>query len=186
MKKGKGIVRKIFWGFNILFAFLLLLSYLSPYISPEIWWPIAFMGLAYPILFVIHLLFIIGWAVFRKWQFLLSFICILIGFNSLRTYVGFHFNSSKPDDTWTKVMSYNVRNFDVYNYKPKWQYNYENRNHIFDLLNRENPDIICFQEFYGDSSGYFNTLDTLKGMLKAKNTHVVYTASNKRIAFFGL
>ena len=42
-----------------------------------------------------------------------------------------------------KVMSYNVRLFDLYN----WSHNTATRNEILDLIRVEDPDILCLQEF---------------------------------------
>ena len=44
-----------------------------------------------------------------------------------------------------KVMSFNVRLFDLYN----WSQN-EKQNQIISFIKKENPDIICFQEYYYD------------------------------------
>ncbi len=49
-------------------------------------------------------------------------------------------------------MSYNVRNFDLYN----WSGNKKTRSRIMDLIRKENPDIICFQEFYTDDEEFHN------------------------------
>ena len=54
-------------------------------------------------------------------------------------------------------MSFNVRLFDLYN----WKNNQPNRNKIFQLLNRENPGILCFQEYYYQKDGGFPTTDKL-------------------------
>ena len=50
-------------------------------------------------------------------------------------------------------MSYNVKNFDLYN----WSGNKETRHKIMKLIQHENPDIICFQEYYSDDETFRNT-----------------------------
>jgi len=84
------------------------------------------------------------------------------------------------------VISYNVRNFDLYNYGKKWELNFTKRNKIFSLLRKESPDIICFQEFVNDLSGAFKTKDTMVTFLRAKNIHAEYTFISKKINQFGL
>ena len=82
-----------------------------------------------------------------------------------------------------KIMSYNVRLFDLYN----WDKNIENRNKIFELLKKEDPDIICFQEFfYRGVPGAFETRDTMIQFLKAKNYFEGYTHKLIQKQYFGL
>jgi len=85
-----------------------------------------------------------------------------------------------------KVISFNVRNFDIYNYGKNWAYTYTNRNKIFNFLTKEQPDIVCFQEYVHDNTGKFKTGDTLKEFLSAKNQHLFYTSNSKKINYFGI
>lgn len=55
-------------------------------------------------------------------------------------------------------MSYNVRDFDLYN----WSENANSKEKIFETIKEKNPDVICFQEFYTDSSEEFNTVKQLQ------------------------
>lgn len=57
-----------------------------------------------------------------------------------------------------KVMSYNVRDFDLYN----WSYNVNSKKKIFETIQNQNADIISFQEFYNDSTKAFNTIKQLE------------------------
>ena len=81
-----------------------------------------------------------------------------------------------------KIMSYNVRLFDLYN----WNDNIKSRNKIFNLIKNQNADILCFQEFYYDETNRFNTLDTLIQFQKAKNTHTAYTYTARNKYHFGI
>ena len=84
------------------------------------------------------------------------------------------------------MISYNVRNFDLYSYKKNWEPNYAKRNKIFKFLQKESPDIICFQEYVNDLSGKFKTKDTLVTFLKAMNVHEEFTVVSRKINQFGL
>lgn len=138
---------------------------------------LAFFGLLYPLFLVINIFFVIIWALNRKRLFLLSLITILLGFNIIGRFVQFRvFKQEKPNSDFMKVMSYNVRNFDLYNYTKTWHYTFTKRNKIFDYLIAEKLNIICFQEFYWDDKSSFNTLDTLSKILNAKEIHKEYTA----------
>jgi endonuclease/exonuclease/phosphatase family metal-dependent hydrolase len=65
-------------------------------------------------------------------------------------------------------MSYNVRDFDLYN----WSENEHSKEKIFETIKLKNPDVICFQEFYTDSSKRFNTIQHLKNL---GYTHYFFT-----------
>lgn len=168
--KGLGIIDKIIFIANSLLALLLLLSYLTPYVNPNLFWPIAFLGLAFPILLLLNCVALIYWVIRLKKQFLLSAIVLLVGFNHIQSFVQFDNNPNKTKDKKEiTVMSYNVRLFDLYN----WSKNKQTRDKIFQLLQSENPDIICFQEFfYSKNKKLFPTLDTLPKFLNASNIHV--------------
>lgn len=168
MKKLK-FVNRVIWWINSLTAVALLCSNLSPYIDPNIFWPTAFLGLGYPFLLLINVLFVLYWSVKFKRQFLLSLIVIAIGYNHIFSTLQIGNNAEEKTETSIKVMSYNVRLFDLYN----WSKNKQTRNKMFQLIKDEDPDIACFQEFfYTDNRDYFETKDTLKRVLNAKNYHV--------------
>lgn len=172
---------------NFLFIIALLLSYLSCLISPIRLWIPAFAGLAYPYILLANVIFVVLWAFIRIKFTMFSLITIILGFYQIQSSFQFH-SKSKPltDKDYFKVVSYNVRNFDLYNYKKNWEPNYAKRNKIFKFLQSESPDIICFQEFVNDLTGKFKTKDTLVTFLKAKNIHTEYTFVSRKVNQFGL
>lgn len=112
---------------------------------------------------------------------LFSGIAIILSFTAVSNF--FQFNSSHSDATSIKVMSYNVRLFDLYN----WSENIDSRNKIFDQLGGQNADIFCFQEFYyTDQKGTFETRDTLITFLDAKNYREAYTHEMRGGQYFGI
>ena len=187
-KKSLSFTGKVFLLINAGFALILLTSYLAAYISPANFWPFAFLGLAYPLLLAVNLFFIFFWLLFRRKYMLLSLVVVLLGFGHLRNF--FQWNQiadSLPEEGINlKVLTYNVRNFDLYNYGPGWSLNFSNRNKIYNYLDQEDYDIICFQEFVHDKKGQFKTLDTLPNFLRARHYHFEYTRSSKNVNFFGL
>jgi len=169
---------------NHIAAIGLLISYLAPYVSPENFWFIAFFGLAYPILVLVNLLFIIYWTVQFKKRAFYSLLIILGGWAHIREYAQISFNTT-PDKSKKiiKIMSYNVRLFDLYN----WSHNTGTRKKMLELINDESPDIMCIQEFSTrDSSIQFNNLDTLLQFQKAKNTHIEYTNTTGKKNRYGV
>ena len=168
---------------NHIAAIALLISYLSPHVSPENFWFLAFFGLAYPILVALNLLFVIYWSFQVKKRAFYSMIIILAGFSTLHRYVQMTFGnipdgSKKP----VKVMSYNVKVFDLYD----WTKNIETRKNIFSLIRDEAPQIACFQEYFHRDSSKFANTDSLMALPNFKYNHVQYTTSVKYSQHFGI
>ena len=81
-------LNRILYLLNMLTLFALALSYLAPHISPSTFlWPIAFLGLFYPILLAVNLAFTLYWIVSFKRHFWSNFFIILIGWGHLSTLI---------------------------------------------------------------------------------------------------
>lgn len=169
---------------NYIAASLLILSYLSPFISPESIWQIAFLGLAFPALIIANLFFVFWWLILWKKKFLISFITIAGGFFIISNHIQLNFSALTADipEGSTKLLSHNVRLFDLYN----WTKNKQTRDKIFDLFTEENADILCLQEIYIDDKKRFATIDSLLKIQKAKNIHIEYTATVDSVHHFGI
>lgn len=173
---------------NILAVIPLLLVYAGVFIAPDKFWPIAYAGLAYPYILIIHILFILYWILRAKRQFLISSIAVLLGWNFLAGIFSFSSQSDLPTHGKNiSVLSYNVRAFGIYNYiKPQWAHDFTDRNGILRYLQNNDFDILCFQEFVHDSSRKFKTLDTIPRIIKAVNHHTVFNQNSRNINYFGM
>lgn len=175
--------RNIFFQINLVFVLLLLLSYISTFISPRVSPWIPFFGLAYPYLLFINLLFVFFWIRFKKWRFSIPLLAIVIGWNQLAALFQINFHKSDEEaENQFSVLSYNVRLFDLYN----WSKNKETKAKIFDLLKSEKPDIMCFQEFYYDETKSFVTLESIKEFENVNFYHAEYTFEVKDVYHFGI
>lgn len=142
--------------FGYLFRFVngivmvsLLIAYFSRYISPNTLWFPAFFGLSYPFLFIINLYFVFHWLFSRRWFVLYPLIVLILGFSLPSYYLGFGSNAEYVGEQNSfKIMSYNVHDFDYYSQT----YGKGNGavDKIISHIKKENPDIICFQEFYSN------------------------------------
>jgi endonuclease/exonuclease/phosphatase family metal-dependent hydrolase len=134
-----------------------------------VFWPLSFLGLGFPIIVILVFIFLVFWAVWRKKMVWVNLVALLLCLPFIRTIFGIHFFSS--EEKGVKLMSYNVRNFDLYN----WSGNKKTRAKMMDLIGKENPDIICFQEFYTDG-GEFDNIGYLQDSLgyKYHYLHVTY------------
>lgn len=161
IKKGiSGFFNAVALTINIVVAASLLLCYAASFIGPDKFWPVVLISLSYPVLLLLNFIFLIYWLLrFRKW-FFLSLITILIGWGFLQSYVKLFGNDNTPEDhSNLRVMSFNVKDFDHMTRINKEKGS--TRKKIFQMIDRENPGIICFQAFYSESTRNFNTVDTL-------------------------
>lgn len=165
----------------------LLLSYLSTYVNPNsISW-LAFFGLLYPVFLFLNVFILIYWLIKRRKKLFIPLVALLIGLTHLSHFIQFTvFDINKEEKTTeVKMMSYNVRSFDLYN----WTENKTTRSKIFDFLRGEKPEIIAFQEFYkrdNNRSWEFKTLDTLIKILHLPHTAEGYTTKTTKGENFGL
>jgi len=147
--KGLSFGYKIIFVVNNILAFLLLLSYLTAYISPADV-PIAgVLNFSIPFLWVINALFVLLWLIKLKKQVLLSIIIMAIGWFQMHKLFVFS-NQVIIADSGIKVMSYNVMQF--YSKKDKKKSSYED---IYKFVQEETPDILCFQEHKTSKTNLF-------------------------------
>ena len=144
---------KLLYFINSLFALLLLLSYLLPYISPKTFPALSILSLAVPVLIVLNALFVLYWLIKLKRQLFLSSIVLLIGFKTVSSFVRISEKEVLLNND-LKIMSYNVRLFNIYEWKPESKETI--KKNITEFISNKSPDIICFQEFVNDYSNDFN------------------------------
>ncbi len=169
-------------GINVLLSATLLISCLGCYVSPTIFWPLAFIGFSFPILWLLNLGFTVSWLFYKKRYVLISGISILLTVPFLLRIVTFSIPSTSEGEV--KIMSYNVKNFDLYN----WSDNLKTREKMFELIQQEHPDILNLQEFYNDTLEFQN-LTTLKKKLSVKYHHyhqTTFLSDHKRPRSWGL
>jgi endonuclease/exonuclease/phosphatase family metal-dependent hydrolase len=161
-------------------------AYLSPFTDPRNNANFAIFGLFYPVLLLVYQIALIGWIVGKNWIWTLVMGVFLLAGMPLHTRF-IVFGTSKPDTTHREqlvVMSYNVRLFDVYQWLGDEK---ESRNAIFDFLREQQPDVVCFQEFYFEEKpANFLTKDTLKEILEAPYMKGVFTSANRNRTHFGV
>jgi endonuclease/exonuclease/phosphatase family metal-dependent hydrolase len=173
--------------FTIVALATLVLSYFAPFVHPDTFELLPFFGLAYPIIIAVNLLFLIYWALLKsRWVFIVLFFIVIGGKLHFRT-IGISIDpvtASQNDSVW-KIMSYNVRLFDVYN--ESIEKRNENRNGILAYVQEVNPDVVCFQEFFHqDKPTSFSTKDTLIELLGTRNYHERYSHKIRNRQNFGI
>ena len=142
--------KKVLVFLTIGFIVLYLLSTLAPYISSGKFWIIAILGLTFPVLLIMLFLFLVIWALKKSKWFFICLIVMLIGWRQLSVLVAFGNGNSGPEverkENSLRVMSWNVSRWDERNKEKRGGQSY--RALMFDLIEVESPDILCFQEFF--------------------------------------
>lgn len=142
----------------------------------DIW--IAFAGLAYPFFLLANLIFVIFWAFRRRFIFALVTLAIMaLGWKPLNAtyqFFGEEGSTVKESEHYVRLMTYNVHQFKKYGENN----DVSTRDQIFKLLEDQNPDVICFQEFFTRRKGEFDLIDSVKKRLKLKHYYFVPTIDN--------
>jgi len=163
---------KTILAINVISAFFLLLSYSASIINPSTLWPLAFIGLAYPFLLVINLLFGFYWVLRKPIFALISLISILLGWKFLSSTIGFRESSGiqvpKSSQNFIRVLTWNAHYFR--------KYDAENdqvvKDQMLDVIRNEQPDIICIQEFYSKRKGEFNIKKSILDILSTEHYYI--------------
>lgn len=141
----RSVLDGVLYFINFLFAIGLLMAYLAYYIPPTLVSIFAFAATGYPILVMVNFLFVIYWLIKLKRKILLSLLCIGIGYMHLpRMYQFGKAPIVVQDDESLKVMSYNIRLFNSYN----WLEDENVEDRIVELIAEENPDVLLLQEYH--------------------------------------
>jgi endonuclease/exonuclease/phosphatase family metal-dependent hydrolase len=135
----------------------LLASYLAGSISPAAFWPLAFAGLAYPVMLLLAVCFTVLWAFKRKWK-LLVFHIILIAVRAdlVAAHLQWGGGEEVGDGEGIRVMSYNVHMFKAFDMVD----NIDPLTTMLGNIKAERPHIACIQEYF--SHGKKNTVKAQK------------------------
>lgn len=142
--KNLSFINKIIYFINIVVAVLLLLSFALPFLPPKTFSILAVVNLGVSFLIILNVLFFIYWLIGLKKQFILSLLALCIGYFSFGSLYKFSSSKKVENPENIKVMNYNVRLFDLYDWIP--ESNTETK--IVDFIKNEAPDILSIQEYH--------------------------------------
>lgn len=141
-------LRTLSWGtLSVVVALGLLCCNFAKYLNP-IYFPFSFIaGLVFPYVLLVFAVFLVVNALKRKRLFWWLLATLIICWKGVSATFGFHFfYSEEKQASAVKIMTYNVKNFDLYN----WTGNAQTRKEIMAFIKEQNPDVINLQEFYTD------------------------------------
>ncbi len=93
---------------NLALVALTLVAYLSPLVNPNAFWPLSFLGLAFPALLFAHLAFILLWALRRHAYLFFSLACLLLGAEHWRALLRWPAKPLPSTEKSIRVVSYNM------------------------------------------------------------------------------
>lgn len=180
----KKYFKKIILILNLFCASIILLSYLSPYIDPISFYPVAFLGLIYPFLLFINFIFLFFWLIQKSKFFLISTISILLGWEALGNFFQFNIKHHTIEDknSCIKVLTYNVRVFNLWS----WSRDKNTAIKIYNYIKSEKANIVCLQEFYSKKTQGRNAADSLLNNSLLKNAHISYALKKNKHTNYGI
>lgn len=128
---------------NIVLFIVTIFAYIFPFLAPTLFPFFSVLTLGLPLLLIINFLFFIYWILQLKKEVIYSTIVLLIGITFINKFYKFSETNLSESENDFSIMSYNVRLFNLYEWLPKTDVPEQ----ITQMVVKENPDILCFQEF---------------------------------------
>lgn len=130
---------------SLVVAVTMVVTYLIPYVNPATVWFLPALGLAAPVIYVSTVVLALYWII--RWRIVrasLMFSLVLVGLFKVSLFYKPELQRVYGEVTYDrnafKVMTYNVRSF----YGENGQSSVPR---VVELINAEDPDLICLQEF---------------------------------------
>lgn len=167
--------RKILVLLNVVVLIAYLFVCLTPFVNTGNNWWVALPGLAFPLLLLAILLFVILWVMLKSKWIWACVVVILLGTHQILAAFAFHFpqqfNLAKEKNT-LRILHWNVESWD--DYFSKTTYTDESyKPEMMDLIKQQNADVLCFEE-YADLK---NSEDSLSNVAEIKRLGFQYYLS---------
>ena len=148
--KRLGCLGSLIFYANSLVAFLLLLSFVLPYLPPSKFPTVSVLSLGVSPLILLNGVFMLYWILRMRKQFLLSLIVLVLASINFAYFIKFNNGKSDVrDGESVRVLSYNVRLFNQYESKEKRK---EAPGQFEDIIAEVKPDLFFLQAFYHDKN----------------------------------
>ncbi len=165
-------------------ALLLLASVAIIYVSPAKIHILTFMGFLFPALWVLNLIIMALHVVRRNKKLVIPLIALALTWNHWSNTFQLA-GTQGPDqlNTPVKLMSYNSRMFDFY----EWSQGENTPEAIFDFIRKEDPDILCLQEYFTSTKKENYSPNQVRARFRALGyQHVEYKFDNKLGSGYGI
>lgn len=142
------VTKNLFILSTILICSIFLFTNLIPYLNPQSWWFIGFLGLGVPYIIIALIFAVIFWLIIKPKYALIPLISLGFGYRQIRVAFATNF---LPDtklsvaDSTIRIISWNVGS--MYGLSNDAEKKKHDRVEIADVIIKLQPDIICLQEF---------------------------------------
>lgn len=162
----------------VMLAVSLILGFIAGIVDPRENRVLPFFGLAYPFLLLFNVFMIAWWCIRGRWLFvILTLVVIAIGWRALIATFSFSGDAGigpKANAALVRMMTYNVHSF-----KPFDPGNLDSvKTKMLQIIKKENPDIICLQEYYTRKKGNYALTDSLKKILNTSHYYFLPSSQN--------
>ncbi len=164
----KLILKITFFIVNIVAAIPMVLTLLASSVSPADSWMIAASGLLFPLMVVVNFVFVIVWLLAKSYLVLLSASLLIVSIPTISHTIQIDF-SDDGNKKGLRVMTFNLRGSDYYSYIAKQGVI---RDSICNLVDDEDVDILCTQEFFSSEKKKFDVVSQLMNGKKKKYCYV--------------
>ena len=134
---------KLMFFLNIVLAVVTFVAYTLPFLAPKVFPFLSVLTLGLPIFLFLNFFFFVYWLLQLKRYMLLSGFVLLLGITFVNRFYKFSETNVPAENSDFKLMSYNVRLFNLY----EWLPNTDVPEQISKLIADEKADILCIQEF---------------------------------------
>jgi endonuclease/exonuclease/phosphatase family metal-dependent hydrolase len=170
---------------NIVVIVLLLAGFFAAFVPPDKNWMMAFVGLAFPYLFIINLLFVPLWLLFKRKLALLPLIFVVVCWFRINGYFQISLADNKtPSEESIKILSYNVRLFDLYNWKENQASNAASE--MFALMHETRPDLLFIQEYHAGRKRRITISDSIRNATGLDYSHISLVEKKDKIQPYGI
>jgi endonuclease/exonuclease/phosphatase family metal-dependent hydrolase len=160
----KRIIRKLIFIIAICCSTVLVISNLAPFAEPSKWWPMALLGILFPLLLGCTFLFFLVFIFVKRKKALFPFLAIVISIPNISTSFGFNvfstFKEAKAKEQ-VRVLTWNVglMNYTALDSNEA----IKNNTIILDKIKQANADIVCLQEFFTAviPGNHYNFIDSI-------------------------
>lgn len=181
--------RRTFRFINSLVLVVSLIAYVSVLVSPEFFWLSGFVSMLIPFCLIANIFFVFLWWWAKRYYALYSLFVLIIGFPFLQASIslgGIWNGNNDTTKNYLSVLSYNVREFDIYKQQDK---DYKVTKSTIEWIKNDTSDIKCIQDFYNsETAKIFNTREKLAA--QDSDTpyyfHARYTSANHNRGQFGI
>ncbi len=158
--------KKIFIVLNCITALIFIAGAYVKYFSPEGWWFLGLFTFILAYLLIALIFFFIFWLVKKSFWCCVSLGTVIFCWQAIMNIFPLNFSSAfiiQKKSGSIRVMSWNVEQFNVLHHKDHPEVKQE----MFDLINKYDPDIACFQEVVaGDKKKGINYFPDIKKALR--------------------